>query len=152
MLSSLASLAVAATLLFGPPWIAIEYPANPLDPATRDAFLVVRTYHHERLAAATPTGRAEGTVDGRRQSVTLGFDATTQPGVYALRRTWPAEGRWVLVISSGPREGAATAVVGVADGEVRSVRVPSRREGRWTIPVVVTDADVEGMFRTLASR
>src|SRR5690606_14581273 len=35
-------LALATPALAGPPWISIEYPANPLDPATRGALMVIR--------------------------------------------------------------------------------------------------------------
>ena len=49
LLVTLASFVVAGLAAAGPPWIAIEYPANPHDPNTRGAFLTVRTYHHGDL-------------------------------------------------------------------------------------------------------
>src|SRR4029079_19480540 len=85
----------------GPPWIAIEYPANPFDRTSRDAFLTVRTYHHGNLMAKTVTGTAEGVVDGKRQSMRRDMRSCSQPGMYVVRWQKPATGRWVLVINSG---------------------------------------------------
>src|SRR5919108_4975966 len=65
------SLPAFSTALAGPPWIAIEFPANPFDPASRDAFLTVRTYHHGQIMAKTVTGTAEGVGDGKRQKIEL---------------------------------------------------------------------------------
>src|SRR6185436_14954802 len=90
-----------STALAGPPWIAIEYPANPFDRTSRDAFLTVRTYHHGDLLAKTVTGTAEGVVNGKRQSMKLDIRPGSQAGTYAVRWQRPATGRWVLVISSG---------------------------------------------------
>ena len=86
---------------YGAPWMSLEMPANPLDPATRGAALVVRTYRHARPEAVPLTGTAEGVVDGVRQSVPLRFKATGQPGVFAVNQSWPSEGAWVLAISTG---------------------------------------------------
>src|SRR3982751_4382473 len=94
-----------STALAGPPWIAIEYPANPFDRASRDAFLTVRTYHHGDLMAKTVTGTAEGVVNGKRQSMRLDIRPGSQPGTYVVRWQKPATGRWVLVISSGVQGG-----------------------------------------------
>lgn len=85
----------------GAPWIALEAPANPMDPATRDAAFVVRAYYHERPVGYEVTGTAEGLVDGRRESIELDVRATSQPGVYAVIRNWPDEGRWVVNLASG---------------------------------------------------
>jgi hypothetical protein len=59
----------------------------------------------------------------------------------------------VLVITGMPGEGAVTALVSIADGEVRQVRVPSRsiENGRFTAPVPVTAADVDAALGALAA-
>jgi len=135
----------------GPPWISIELPANPIDPTTRGAFLLVHTFHHQAAVAEALTGRAEGIVNGRRQSITLAFENTSRTGVRALRKSWPDGGSWVLVLTTG-EHGEATALVGIgSDGAVRSIVVPSRTEGRHTIPTKVTQADVEAMLARLAA-
>jgi hypothetical protein len=159
MLRLLAPAALAAAALawaapadhlarFGPPWISIEAPPNPFDRATRDAFLVVRTYHHGTLLDQGVRGTAEGIVGTERRTVRLTFGPTSQPGVYALRRQWPGDGRWALVISTGPEDGAATALVALDPGgqHVASVTVPSRQQDGWTVPRTVTRADVDALL------
>ena len=144
------STTLATLARIGPPWISIESPPNPHDRETRDAALVVRTYHHGTLLEQGVRGTAEGIVGGDRRTLTLRFDRTSQPGVYALRRQWPAEGRWALVVSTGPADGAATALVALdAHGGVASVQVPSRRTADgWNVPRAVTRAEIEALLRT----
>ena len=127
------SVAALVSTVAGPPWISIEYPVNPLDQSMRGAFLLVHTFHHAQAVAYAVEGTAEGIVNGERRTIKLEFTETSRPGVYALRRMWSTEGVWTLVIKAG-----ATAVVELGgDGEIASVRVPSRQERGWTIP---TDA------------
>ena len=128
---------------FGPPWISIESPPNPHDRATRGAFLVVRTYHHGDLVGQGIRGTAEGIVGGQRRSVTLRFDDTSHPGVYALKRQWPTEGRWALVVTTGTVGDGASALVTVADDRVASVVVPTRQQDGWNIPRAVTRAEID---------
>jgi hypothetical protein len=143
---------VESAPLLGPPWISIEYPANPHDPATRDAFLVVHAYHHGDAMAFPVSGTAEGMVGGQRRSVSLEFARTSRPGVYALKKQWRNEGIWTLVISVSQGQGAgdiAQAIVELApSGSVASVQVPSRKSADgWTIPAPLAmsaiDADLK---------
>jgi hypothetical protein len=140
----------------GPPWIAIEYPANPFDAASRDAFLTVRTYHHGQIMAKTVTGTAEGVVDGKRQSMRLDIRPGSQAGTYVVRWQKPATGRWVLVINSG-NQGIvdATAVVEIsANGTVAGITVPTRTYGGgWIGPRPVASSEIDGLLqgRALAS-
>jgi len=150
------TLCAFSTALAGPPWIAIEYPANPFDRTSRDAFLTVRTYHHGELMARTVTGTAEGVVDGKRQSMRLDIRAGSQPGMYVVRWQKPATGRWVLVINSG-NQGItdATAVVEInPSGGVASVTVPTRAIGNgWISPRPVASTEIDALLqgRALAS-
>ncbi len=105
---TMALLAVAATLVAfrsaepaGPPWISLEAPANPLNPATRDAAFVVRTYRHDRAEAVPISGSAVGIVNGQRQEVPLEFESVGGVGVFGVSQTWPSEGQWVLTIGVG---------------------------------------------------
>lgn len=140
----------------GPPWIAIEYPANPFDRTSRDAFLTVRTYHHGDLQARTVTGTAEGIVNGKRQSMKLDIRPGSQPGMYAVRWQRPAVGRWVLVINSGTAGvSVATAVVEISPtGGVAGVTVPTRAiGGGWISPRPVAASEIDGLLqgRAIAS-
>jgi hypothetical protein len=116
-----------ASLLAWPPWLSIETPVNPYDPATRGAVLLARTsLRPGSTDSVTLTGTAEGLVAGKRESVRLRFDRTPRAGVFALRKQWPSDGTWMLVISLGPPSVAvATAIVDMTPGgEVATVRVP----------------------------
>ena len=141
----------AAPLHAGPPWISIELPANPLNATTRGMFLLVRSYHHGDAMQMPVRGTATGLVKGKRQTVTLTFERTNMPGVYALRKSWPSDGAWVLAMNVGGREGP-TALVGVgSDGRVHSVDVPTQTEGRNTWGREVTEKDIDDALREVAS-
>jgi hypothetical protein len=144
----------AATRRSGPPWISIEYPANPLDPSTREAYLLVHAFHHGTPVQSPVSGTAEGLVGGERKSIALRFDATTRPGVYALRKQWSNDGVWSLLISVTQHEDdVAQALVELgADGGITSVRVPTRREREWTLPRRVTAQEVEQSLQSRATR
>lgn len=150
------SLTAFSVAVAGPPWIAIEYPANPFDQATRGAFLTVRTYHHGSFQSKTVTGTAEGVVNGKRQTMRLDIRAGSQPGMYVVRWQKPAAGRWVLVISSNTNGAAeATAVVEInPTGGVASVTVPTRAVGGgWIAPRPVLASEIDGLLqgRAIAS-
>src|SRR5207249_5170590 len=129
------ALAALATALFaapglakGPPWISIELPVNPYDQSMRGAFLLVHAFHHQTPMGFIVTGTAEGIVNGERRSLKLAFTETSREGVYALKRSWPEEGTWTLVIkvNQGPDD-AATAVVDLGpDGDVAADRKSTR--------------------------
>lgn len=151
---TLAVSALAATATpahAGPPWISVELPANPLDRTTRGAYLLVHTFHHEMQVTDALIGRAEGLVNGRRQTIPLSFDATSRTGVRALRKSWPDGGTWVLVLTTGT-DGDATALVGIgADGTVRSIQVPTTTREGHIIPKAVSQAEVDAMLSRMAA-
>ena len=150
------TLVASSSALAGPPWIAIEYPANPYDAASRGAFLTVRTYHHRDFQSKTVTGTAEGVVDGKRQSMPLDIRPGSQPGMYVVRWQRPAAGRWVLVINSGTAGVTeATVVVEISpSGGVAGVTVPTRSIGNgWISPRPVATSEIDALLqgRALAS-
>jgi hypothetical protein len=150
------TLTAFSSALAGPPWIAIEYPANPFDQATRGGFLTVRTYHHGQIVAKTLTGTAEGVVNGKRQSLRLDIRPGPQTGMYVVFWQQPAAGKWVLVINSG-NQGVvdATAVVEInPTGGVASISVPTKSYGGgWIGPRPVAASEIDGLLqgRALAS-
>ena len=138
-----AAVFVLTATSFGPPWISIETPANPYDAATRGAFLVVHTFHHGDIVASGVTGTAEGIVNGARRSIPLAFDTTSRRGSYALKKQWPSEGIWMLVINTGGQAQGVTALVDIgATGGVAGVRVPTMRRDGWDVPQQVTTRDI----------
>ena len=149
--------ALAATMAFmGPPWISIETPPNPYDSASRDAYLLVHTFHHGTPVPNPISGTAEGIVDGARRTVALEFGNTSRPGVYALRKQWPEKGVWTLVIAATQGEGesnTAKAVVEIGtNGQVASVVVPTQMRNGYRVPAPVNMSDVETALRTRAGR
>jgi len=152
-LASTALVAAPTDAHAGPPWVSIELPANPLNAHTREAYLLVRTYHHERTISMALSGRAEGIVNGQRRSIPLTCRQVGDGALFALDRSWPTEGTWLLVITGGEvnGKGGATALVGIdAKGEVTSVRVPSRKDGQWVIPTTPSASEIEASLQTLA--
>ena len=156
-LLGLTAVALAVTTLaafaplphLGPPWISIEVPPNPFDRASRGAFLLVHAFHHGTPMSFPITGTAEGLVDGARRRVTLEFQRTSREGVYALRKQWPADGKWLLAITvkQGSGDGATALVELGPTGEVASVRVPSVQRNGWTVPRAVTAAEIDAMLK-----
>jgi hypothetical protein len=142
----------AASPSFGPPWISIETPPNPFDAATRGSFLIVHTFHHGNAVASGVTGTAEGIVRGERKSVSLKFDTTSRPGSYALRKQWPSDGVWMLVINTGGQAQGVTALVDIeTTGEAGRVRVPTARRDGWDIPQPVSARDVTAALEARVS-
>src|SRR5690348_1562342 len=92
-----AASADAATALKGV-WLSIESPVNPFVDENRGVILMVHTFWMRGPARAALEGRAEGTVNGQRQTLPLTFQDRGE-GVYALTQSWPREGRWALVIT-----------------------------------------------------
>ena len=150
-LALLAGLALPATVLAkGPPWISIEFPANPFDGETRGAFLVVHAFHHGTALPLPVSGTAEGIVNGQRRSIPLRFARTSQTGAFALENQWGERGRWVLVItvSQGEHGGIAQAMVRIGeDGRVAGIEVPTEQGREGAFPRAVTRAEIEAALR-----
>jgi hypothetical protein len=144
-----------AAVRFGPPWISIEYPPSPYDRTTRDAYLLVHAFHHGTPTALPVSGTAEGLVNGERRTVKLEFTGTSRTGVYALRKQWPTEGRWALVVSvlQAANDGATALVRLDGSGQVAQVTVPTRDQDGYRVPRGVTTAEVDAALRSaVASR
>jgi len=142
---------VAVNAFKWPPWLSVEWPVNPYDRTNRDALLLV----HAAMREGVPTthdmsGTAEGIVSGERRSVALHFDATSQPGVFALRRQWPATGDWLLRITLA---GSTTAIVSLGrTGGVTSVDIPMQVGSGSAFPRAVGAHDIDSALAVLASR
>lgn len=156
LLGAAALVATTAFTAFGPPWISIEYPANPYDSGSRDAYLLVHAFHHGTPVSFPVSGTAEGIVAGARRTVSLEFKNTSRPGVYALHKQWPSEGVWTLVLAVTQGKGefdTAKAVVDLGtNGQVLNVNVPSKMQNGWRVPAPVHMADVDAALRARAGR
>lgn len=153
MIAGALALVAATPAIASPPWISIEVPPNPFDQASRGAFVVVRTYHHGNPTALRVSATAEGLVGGERRTIRLAVDATSRPAVFAIRKQWPSEGVWTLVIASREGESVATALVEIdATGEVSRVSVPTRMQSGWRVPREVAVQEVDAGLRARAQR
>lgn len=150
----LTALAAAAarpvSLAKSPPWISIESPVNPYDASTRGALLLVHAAFREGVPQLSDLhGTAEGLVSGTRQTVALRLDSTGRPGVFALRRQWPADGSWVLRISLR----TTTALVTLdRDGQVTGTHVPLHVTGGGTVPRDISGAEIDSTLAAIARR
>ena len=108
-------------------WLSIESPVNPFVDENRGVILMVHTFWMKGPARAALEGRAEGSVNGQRQTLPLTFQDRGE-GVYALTQSWPREGRWALVITGRNRGQQATALVRIGeDNKVAGVQVTMDR-------------------------
>jgi hypothetical protein len=146
---------LATTAAFGPPWISIEYPANPYDSGSKGAYLLVHAFHHGTPVNFPVSGTAEGIVNGERRTVSLEFKNTTRPGVYALHKQWSSDGVWTLVLGVTQGDGEMNTVKAVVEldpnGQILAVNVPTRMQGVWRVPDRVNMADVETNLRSRAA-
>jgi hypothetical protein len=140
---------LAATLLFWPPWLSIESPTNPFDPSTRDAVFLVHAMTRDGTPKITDlTATAEGLVNGTRQTISLNLSATGQPGVFAVRKQWPASGAWLIKITLVN----TTALVSIdASGRVASVNIPQQVQSNGQrVPRAVSAHDIDSTLTALA--
>jgi hypothetical protein len=147
-LAALAAPSPAIARAAWPPWLSIEAPVNPFDPSTRGAVMLVHVRLREGAAKLSELGgTAEGIVHGQRRSVRLRFDGTSLPGVFALRRQWPEEGTWLVQVTF-----AHTTAIVTLDGEgnLASVRVPTRPSRGYPIPRPVGAAEIDSVLAIAA--
>jgi hypothetical protein len=134
----------------GPPWIAVEYPANPHHSSTRGATFLVHTFHHGDHITPSITASFEGLVDGRRQTRQARVAATHRAGVYAVRGDVPSDGTWLAVVRMRAGTAPATAVVTLgSDAQVLAIDVPTdRSRDGWYIPRDASEADITAALRS----
>lgn len=115
--------------------------ANP-DPKAKGAILVTRFAGCHEPHKATLKAFAEGLVNGQRKTIALEPEALATPGMYAIRRTWPAEGSWVLRL-----EGRYAAVSAVTSTVVKLEGESFTRKGAILQPGLVEMSVVDAMLR-----
>jgi hypothetical protein len=123
---------------------------NPWDSASRDVAFYVHTMLREGVPSVSDvTGTAYGLVGGARRTITLQFGATGRPGVFSVRRSWPAEGSWVLRVSLL----TTTALVTLDhEGNVASVRIPTERTPGGVVPREVAQREVDSTLAEISKR
>lgn len=98
-------------------------------PAADGVTYTARTLGIEEDDALEPWALAEGVVDGKRRSVLIRLESTSEHGVYRFTRTWPAEGQWMIRLSLGHPPAPATVATLRADGTVKSNKLYLKSDG-----------------------
>jgi hypothetical protein len=133
-------IAVVATAYAGGFFLTIHAP-SPTD-GVQDAVLTVEAQGCSDYSHAAITGRAEGLVAGKRQSLPVTLAPANKPGMYTVRQQWPADGKWVLVLSAESQGRHTYTIVELApDGRLQPASAPSK--GIRMAMRTVTDADIE---------
>jgi hypothetical protein len=98
-------------------------------PAPDGVTYTARTIAVEPGDALEPWASAEGVVDGKRHSVLIRLQPTSEHGVYRFTRTWPKQGEWMIRLSLGHPPAPATVARLRSDGTVRSNKLYDRTDG-----------------------
>jgi hypothetical protein len=132
----------------GPPWISVELPGDPTNPASRGAVVLVRAYSCGAPTASQVTATADGIVAGERRTLELRLEPVGPTGVYAVRKQWPSEGVWVLAFRMSIGGDVSTLVTlgpdAASGGAVHAASV--QVIGRKT-----TSSDVDSILRAAAT-
>ena len=94
---ALAVLALAAQAQAGGFWLALGNPEASNEARALNAAVTVRAIGCADPASnAKITGNAIGIVEGRRQTIPLKLTAMRDPGLFAVTKQWPDQGRWII--------------------------------------------------------
>src|SRR5262245_25690186 len=151
LLSLAAAAPSSARIVKWPPWLWIESPVNPWDPASRGVAFYVRTMLRDGVSSVSDmSGTAYGLVDGKRQTIPLEFAATNRPGVFSVGRSWSQDGTWVLRVSLL----STTALLTLdREGCVASVRIPTERTRVGdVVPREVAQREIDSTLAELSKR
>ena len=141
----LAVLACAAgALAFGEGFtFNIGSPVAAGDFQMKTAAFVFRTQGCADPAKAQLSAGAEGLVNGARRSMPLKVMASSKPGIFAIYRTWPAEGEWVVTLKGVCANASAGAIIPI--GPKGFIRESAKFYAR-----PATGAEIETSLKALA--
>jgi hypothetical protein len=98
------ALGAAISLVAGGFTLEIGKPSANPGAQAKNALLVVRGYACAAPEKTTVSARAEGVVNGKRESIPLKLISLSGESTYAITRQWPAEGKWIItVVEANPR-------------------------------------------------
>jgi hypothetical protein len=94
---------LVAPLFGGALTLEVANPNSNPEATERHAAVIVQTTACVSPEKTSITATAEGVAGGKRQSIPLELMRLSQPGRFAIAKTWPAAGTWVLrVIANNP--------------------------------------------------
>ncbi len=145
--SFLITLLASSASAGGPPWIGVEMPGDPTNPASRGAVLLVHAYSCGGPTTSAVSATAEGIVKGERKTLPLTLSPAGSTGVYAVAKQWPSEGAWVLTFSMSIGGEVSTLVTLGPNGGVESAEYYGRTSNAV---VYATSVQVIGRKATAA--
>ena len=134
--------AVTVLALAGEFTFSLGSPVASQDFRAKAAAFVFRTQGCADPAKSQISGTVEGLVKGTRRSLPLNVTTMSQPGVYAVYRTWPVEGEWVVSLKGTCTGVNAGAIVPI--GPKGFIRESSKFFSR-----PATDAEIEMALKEL---
>lgn len=104
MVTPAALLALAGQLLAGGFYLQMGNPDASPEAKKLHAVLTIQATGCHDPAAARLTATAIGVVNGERREIALKLEPLATPGMFALSRQWPSEGRWVIRVEANNGE------------------------------------------------
>ncbi len=112
---ALAVLALAAQVQAGGFWLTLGNPGANSEARALNAAVTVKAIGCvEPVRDAKITGNAIGIVDGKRHTIPLKLTPMREPGMFAVAKQWPDQGRWIVQFVG--RSGAAVTTTLAAIG------------------------------------
>jgi len=115
LVAALAAVMFTLPAFAGGFWITLGNPEASSEARAMNAVLTLMPTGCGNPAEAKLTATAEGMVNGKRTSVPLSVKALSKPGLHAISKHWPAEGKWVIRVVAS-YEGSQTSVIVPFDG------------------------------------
>ncbi|MGB7761648.1 MAG: hypothetical protein WBL61_17585 [Bryobacteraceae bacterium] len=91
-----ALLALAGSLFGGGFYLQLGNPEASPEARKLNAVVTVKSAGCVEPGATKVTATAIGAVDGERREITLKLEPLSTPGMFAITRQWPKQGRWVI--------------------------------------------------------
>jgi hypothetical protein len=111
------AVAVCVPMLAGGFWITLGNPEASAEARAMNAVVTLMPTGCGNPSAAKVTATAEGNIGGKRTSVPLVVKALSKPGLFAITRQWPAEGKWVLRVVASYEGSQTSALIPVKNSE-----------------------------------
>lgn len=117
-LSVLMLFCLSLPALAGGFYIELGTPSASKDVLAKDAFVVARLSGCHQPERGAFTATAEGIVDGKRVTIPAKVTPLSTPGMFAVTRNWPSEGKWMLLLAAThPDFDATTSTLVKVDGK-----------------------------------
>ena len=117
-LRRLIALGVVMPLLGGGFYLELGTPSASSDPKAKGAVVLAHFIGCHEPEKGVLTATAEGVVGGKRQTIALTAVALGKPGLFAISRQWPADGKWVLkLVGRHPQVAVVTTTLVKVSGD-----------------------------------